>query len=258
MCYISKEIVVNNKKELLVDKDKQYVLEVGKRTWQFFKDYLVKENNYLPPDNYQEDRKPKAIKRTSSTNIGLALLAVISSYDLGYETQKNTLELLNKMIDTIYNLQKWNGHLYNWYNIETLEPLRPRYISSVDSGNFVGYLYVVKQFLIQNGQEDTRIDELIEHTDFTKLYNEKMQLFSVGYNVEENMLTDSYYDLLASEARQTSLVAIAKKDIEQKHWYNLSRTLTVLNKYKGLISWSGTAFEYLMPNINIPNTQEAC
>ncbi len=252
MCYISKEIVVNNKKELLVDKDKQYVLEVGKRTWQFFKDYLVKENNYLPPDNYQEDRKPKAIKRTSSTNIGLALLAVISSYDLGYETQKNTLELLNKMIDTIYNLQKWNGHLYNWYNIETLGPLRPRYISSVDSGNFVGYLYVVKQFLIQNGQEDTRIDELIEHTDFTKLYNEKMQLFSVGYNVEENMLTDSYYDLLASEARQTSLVAIAKKDIEQKHWYNLSRTLTVLNKYKGLISWSGTAFEYLMPNINIP------
>ena len=252
MCYISKEIVVNNKKELLVDKDKQYVLEVGKRTWQFFKDYLVKENNYLPPDNYQEDRKPKAIKRTSSTNIGLALLAVISSYDLGYETQKNTLELLNKMIDTIYNLQKWNGHLYNWYNIETLEPLRPRYISSVDSGNFVGYLYVVKQFLIQNGQEDTRIDELIEHTDFTKLYNEKMQLFSVGYNEEENMLTDSYYDLLASEARQTSLVAIAKKDIEQKHWYNLSRTLTVLNKYKGLISWSGTAFEYLMPNINIP------
>lgn len=252
MCYISKEIVVNNKKELLVDKDKQYVLEVGKRTWQFFKDYLVKENNYLPPDNYQEDRKPKAIKRTSSTNIGLALLAVISSYDLGYETQKNTLELLNKMIDTIYNLQKWNGHLYNWYNIETLEPLRPRYISSVDSGNFVGYLYVVKQFLIQNGQGDTRIDELIEHTDFTKLYNEKMQLFSVGYNVEENMLTDSYYDLLASEARQTSLVAIAKKDIEQKHWYNLSRTLTVLNKYKGLISWSGTAFEYLMPNINIP------
>ena len=252
MCNISKEIVVNNKKELLVDKDKQYILEMGKRTWQFFKDYLVKENNYLPPDNYQEDRKPKAIKRTSSTNIGLALLAVISSYDLGYETQKNTLELLNKMIDTIYNLQKWNGHLYNWYNIENLEPLKPRYISSVDSGNFVGYLYVVKQFLIQNGQEDTRIDELIENTDFTKLYNEKMQLFSVGYNVEENMLTDSYYDLLASEARQTSLVAIAKKDIEQKHWYNLSRTLTALNKYKGLISWSGTAFEYLMPNINIP------
>lgn len=252
MCYISKEIIVKNKIELLVDKDKQYILEMGKRTWQFFKDYLVKENNYLPPDNYQEDRKNKVVKRTSSTNIGLALLAVVSSYDLGYETLKDTLELINKMLDTICNLPKWSGHLYNWYNIETLEPLKPRYVSSVDSGNFIGYLYVLKQFLIQNGHEDGRIDKLIEETDFTKLYNEKMQLFSVGFNIEENMLTDSYYDLLASEARQTSLVAIAKKDVESKHWYNLSRTLTILNNYKGLISWSGTAFEYLMPNINIP------
>ncbi len=59
-------------------------------------------------------------------------------------------------------------------------------------------------------------------------------------------------DLLASEARQASLVAIAKKDVPSKHWNNLSRTLTILNQYKGLISWSGTAFEYLMPNMNIP------
>ena len=76
-------------------------------------------------------------------------------------------------------------------------------------------------------------------------------MFSIGFNVEENKLTDSYYDLLASEARQASFVAIAKKDISPKHWGNLSRTLTVLKKYKGLVSWSGTAFEYLMPNINM-------
>ena len=65
-------------------------------------------------------------------------------------------------------------------------------------------------------------------------------------------LTDSYYDLLASEARQASLVAIIKRDVDVKHWNALNRTLTVLNNKKGLISWSGTAFEYLMPNINIP------
>ncbi|HCC04010.1 MAG TPA: hypothetical protein DEP51_04040, partial [Clostridiales bacterium] len=65
-------------------------------------------------------------------------------------------------------------------------------------------------------------------------------------------LTDSYYDLLASEARQASLIAIIKRDIDSKHWNALNRTLTVLNNKKGLISWSGTAFEYLMPNINIP------
>ena len=71
--------------------------------------------------------------------------------------------------------------------------------------------------------------------------------------LEENKLTDSYYDLLASEARQASLVAIAKKDVPSKHWNSLSRTLTTLGIIiKGLISWSGTAFEYLMPDINIP------
>ena len=76
-------------------------------------------------------------------------------------------------------------------------------------------------------------------------------LLSIGYNIEENKLTDTYYDLLASEARQASFVAIAKRDIPVKHWNSLSRTLTELNNYKGLISWSGTAFEYLMPHINI-------
>lgn len=95
------------------------------------------------------------------------------------------------------------------------------------------------------------VDEIIENTDFSYLYNKENGLLSIGFNVEENALTDTYYDLLASEARQASLVAIAKKDIPSKHWNNLSRTLTKLGKYKGLISWSGTAFEYLMPNINI-------
>ena len=96
-----------------------------------------------------------------------------------------------------------------------------------------------------------KLSEMIENTDFKYLYSHEQRLFSIGFNIEDNKLTDSYYDLLASEARQASLVAIAKKDIPVKNWSNLSRTLTVLRKYKGLISWSGTAFEYLMPNINI-------
>lgn len=96
------------------------------------------------------------------------------------------------------------------------------------------------------------IDRIINSTDFSYLYSQEHQIFSIGYNIEENKLTDSYYDLLASEARQASIVAIAKKDISPKHWEHLSRTLTVLDKHKGLISWSGTAFEYLMPNINVP------
>ena len=58
------------------------------------------------------------------------------------------------MLSTICILKKWNGHLYNWYDIETLEPLVPKYVSTVDSGNFVGYLYVLKQFLNEINVED--------------------------------------------------------------------------------------------------------
>ena len=179
---------------------------------------------------------------------------------------------MNKMLNTITKLSKWNGHLYNWYNTNTLEPLIPRYISTVDNGNFIGYMYTTKQFLteilegisskiIDNGLEPSskkeiqqmikQIDNIINTTDFSILYDHRKHLFSIGYDVEQRKLTNSYYDLLASEARQASLIAIAKKDVNWKHWNYLSRTLTSLNKYKGLISWSGTAFEYLMPNVNI-------
>lgn len=258
MWKISKENKEENKFERLNEDEKKYILEIGEKTWKFFKENINEKGNFLPPDNYQEERKEKIALRTSPTNIGLGLLAVISSYDLRYETLEETLNLLEKMINTIIALPKWNGHLYNWYNITNLKPLTPRYVSSVDSGNFIGYLYVVKQFYNQLENKEkykniiNEIDKIINDSDFRKLYDEKNRLFSIGFNVEENKLTESYYDLLASEARQASLVAIAKKDIPPKHWYNLSRTLTILNKYKGLISWSGTAFEYLMPNINIP------
>ena len=256
MCYISKENEEKKAIEKLTQNEKEYILEIGRKTWNFFSKYLNQENNYLIPDNYQEDRKNKIVKRTSSTNIGLSMLAVISANDLGYISLEKTLELLENIIYTIDNLQKWNGHLYNWYNTETKEPLIPRYISTVDSGNFVGYLYVTKIWLEEKASNENHIieivDKIIDNTDFSQLYLKEQQIFSIGFNIEDNKLTNSYYDLLASEARQASLIAIAKKDVPVKHWNSLSRTLTTLGKYKGLVSWSGTSFEYLMPNINIP------
>lgn len=182
------------------------------------------------------------------------LLSIVSAFDLKYIDLNDAETLIEKMLNTIINLQKWNGHLYNWYNTKNLEPLYPRYVSTVDSGNFIGYLYTLKSFLKETTQREDLIrviDNIIKNTDFKVLYDYKKRLFSIGYNVEENKQTDSYYDLIASEARQASLIAIAKRDIPEKHWNSLSRTLTTLNRYKGLISWSGTAFEYLMPNVNI-------
>ena len=273
MYKISLITVDSEKIENLNKGDRKYLVDVAQRTWQFFRDYLTTENNYLIPDNYQEDRKETIVPRTSSTNIGLSMLAVIASYDLGFEDLEPTIDRLVNIIDTVFELPKWNGHLYNWYNIKTKQPLIPRYVSTVDSGNLVGYMYTTRAFLEEIKErakmeptpnypwaktEPTlnvpiyKLTQMIEETDFRVLYSEEQRLFSIGFNIEENKLTDSYYDLLASEARQASLVAIAKKDVPQKHWNNLNRTLTVLKKYKGLISWSGTTFEYLMPNINIP------
>lgn len=241
----------------VTEKNRKYVLDAARNTWSFFEDFINEKNNYLIPDNYQEDRNKKVVDRTSSTNIGLELLAVISAYDLDFINFKKAIEYLNKILGVIAGLSKWNGHLYNWYNTDTLVPLIPRYISTVDSGNFVGYLYIVKNFLQENKNKAdlenliALVSELIENTDFSKLYSERTKLLSIGYNLEENKLSESYYDFLASEARQASLVSIAKGDVPVKHWNNLSRTLTSLNGYKGLVSWTGTAFEYLMPNINL-------
>ena len=261
MWYISKEKTEIKPIEKLDKNDQDYLLEIGEKTWNFFKKYLNKENNYLIIDNYQEDRKQKIMNRTSSTNIGLSILAIIAAKDLKYIQTEEAIELLYKVLISVDSLPKWNGHLYNWYNTKTKETLNPRYISTVDSGNFVGYLYTAKTFLNNEMATEFKdkinemiqiIDRIINSTDFSYLYSQEHQIFSIGYNIEENKLTDSYYDLLASEARQASIVAIAKKDISPKHWEHLSRTLTVLDKHKGLISWSGTAFEYLMPNINVP------
>jgi len=255
--YISKENREQKASEKISDTDKQYIMEVANRTWMFFADFMTEESNYLAPDNYQESRAEKVTPRTSSTNIGLGLLAAQSAYDLGIIELDEAIDYIEKCICTVTKLQKWNGHLYNWYNTHTLEPLHPKFISSVDSGNFVGYLYVLKQFLLETQEKDVQnlidmINQLIADTDFSHLYSPKKRLFSIGFDVEENKLLDSYYDLLASEARQASFVAIVKKDVPVKHWNNLSRTLTSLKKYKGLVSWSGTTFEYLMPNINMP------
>ena len=233
------------------EQDKKYLLDKAKLTWRFFEENTI---NNLPVDNYQEDRKVKIVKRTSPTNIGLALLSVISAADLKIIKNEKAIEYLYKIIRRVEELQKWNGHLYNWYDLESLKPVEPFDISSVDSGNFVGVLYVVKQYIKKIDKElEERIDSLIENTDFSKLYNPEIGLFSIGFNETENKLYDSYYDLLATEARQCSLIAVAKKDVPAKHWLNLGRTLTVVDRHKGLVSWGGTAFEYLMPNINIPS-----
>ncbi len=99
--YISKEEINKAKVKELSNKEIEYVLEIGKKTWDYFETYINKQNNYLPPDNYQEDRSKKTVDRTSSTNIGLGLISIISAYDLAYIDLEKAITMLQNMLETI-------------------------------------------------------------------------------------------------------------------------------------------------------------
>lgn len=402
---------LEHKKPEIKEEDKKLLLRIARKTWDFYDDFAGAEDNYLPPDNYQETPIERVAHRTSPTNIGFLLISILSACDFGFISIEQMTDRIDKTISTIEKLEKWKGHLYNWYDTRTLELLRPRYISTVDSGNFVGYLMVLREGLLEYlkkplidkrifyGIEGTlsafpaenhevfeaieefkdkntlniedwidflnnissilntdsvsekvintiegikaeiyyflpvlddnlkaslynsypdlktvfenincnlsledlrakyekllniidnilkndninlserqqilqlkdiinsactnaniyinkinniavRIDRLVEDTRFSDLYDKKRGLFSIGYNAEDDRLTNSYYDLLASEARLASYIAIARREVPVSHWFKLGRSLVLINSYESLVSWTGTMFEYLMP-----------
>ncbi len=92
-----------------------------------------------------------------------------------------------------------------------------------------------------------RSEEMFEGMDFSFLFDNTRKLFSIGYRAADGQLDDNCYDLLASEARLASFVAIAKGDVPLSHWFRLGRPLTPVGRGSALISWSGSMFEYLMP-----------
>jgi len=451
------------KKEVLNIDDIELLRKIARRTWGYFEDMVSERDNFLPPDNYQEDPYKGIAHRTSPTNIGLLLASIVSARDLGYLGFFETCIWLDKVITTIEKMEKWEGHLYNWYNTSNLKVLRPAYVSTVDSGNYVGYLMVAAQaiedilngspidirlalgikdiiniineelkdienerdaavnfksdldslkeqvdlyveitelkesidieaweklleqvieinnrylsdknvgsspwvrkllltaeilkkelhgifplerlsvynnyfsslepysrdfllnfilkylngsalknlsfikmgqiyedmleeiasaenmlgnglnekgkselkLLLKSLKEDIiaasdrvkgyidlckglieRINKLIDDVNFSVLYDKKRQLFYIGYDIEKSRFSKSYYDLLASESRQASFIAIARGEVEKKHWFKLSRRLTMVGEYRGLVSWTGTMFEYLMPLLLMAN-----
>ena len=410
--------------------DKQFVFlhNLSRRTWSFFETFVTKEDNWLPPDNFQEHPVAVIAHRTSPTNIGLSLLANLAACDFGYITAAALLERTGNTIGTMETMETYQGHFYNWYDTVTLQPLPPRYISSVDSGNLAGHLLTLRQGLlglvhkkilperlfeslettagllqdtiaantttpvrkliadinaicrlkpvspkeIQFSLEDilracsaladpineaaenesawwlnsliTQAQKALDHLlifvpwlslalppekfvhlanltelptlrelaeketvlfpeinrlrlpentktendwldDFERLvrkatrlakeqlvtierlsvktfdladmeydflYDRSKHLLSIGYNVDEHRRDQSFYDLLASEARLGSFVAIAQGKLPQENWFALGRLLTNAGGEPILLSWSGSMFEYLMPLLVMP------
>ena len=373
----------------------------ARRTWRFFEAFVGPEDHGLPPDNFQDDPRPVIAHRTSPTNIGMYLLATVTARDFGWIGTLEMVERLEATLATVGSLDRFRGHLYNWYDTRDLHRLEPAYVSSVDSGNLAGHLLVLsnacRQMIDQplpvaaalagigdgialtreaagaigddrRSQTLTRrhLDEALElpatagadapatpeawaallgelsarvrtlsdvtaalmaergdsaesdlvtwaeaarlavsshvrdldllqppspmptfptiaeladppdrqagdgppaaamlarrlqaiadqaqllfrEMDFGFLFDPTRKLFSIGFRVRDGTLDPSYYDLLASEARLASFLAIAKGDVSPDHWFRLGRALTPVGRGSALISWSGSMFEYLMP-----------
>lgn len=271
MYWLGKKFPQNKKN--LSEKETAEVRQLAEDTWHFFDSLINEENNWLIPDNYQLNRENKTDYKTSPTNIGYSLTAVVSAAKLGFITEKEAVDRLSQMVYIIGQLDKWNGHLYNWYSVKTLKALPNFFISTCDSGNFVACLYVVKGFLnelrtknyelkaknIDNeplGSQlsalSSKVQRLIDQTDFSKLYNPQLDVFSIGYDTTNYTLLPYHYNNFASEARLTSFLTIAQGDAPYKHWFCLDKTLVQYSGYKGVASWYGTLFEYFMPLIFLP------
>ncbi|QWT21550.1 hypothetical protein KPL74_05975 [Bacillus sp. NP157] len=369
------------------DTDLTFLRHLARRTWAFFDTHGGPDDHWLPPDNLQMVPQPHVARRTSPTNIGLGLLANLAAYDFGYLGAGRVLERVRATLGTLGQLERYRGHFLNWYDTETLQPLHPRYVSSVDSGNLAGHLITLQRGLLAlvdepvfrresiGGLRDTlgvlesaltiaspvglrdwssdlamaidappaSMSEVLEFAldqraraealhaslsletaddaafwlgqlatqcadlvaeatswhgagvgtlsipslaqiateegtergerarsqvrlleaaaadaanfavmDQTFMYDEHRHLFSIGYDLERHALDVSFYDLLASESRLTTFVAIAQGQVPQESWFSLGRLLTTADGLPVLLSWTGSMFEYLMPGLVMP------
>ncbi len=250
---------IKNKKSAIAGNQRETLLSYAGEMWGFFDEQCGKENNFLPPDNIQFSPARAVARRTSPTNIGLMLACFLAARDLGLISTAELYMRLNLSLSSVEKLKKYKGNLLNWYSTITLEPLNPRFVSAVDSGNFLCCLTAVKEGLREYTGECksleeiiVRIEKIIAETDLMPLYDERRKLFCIGIDAENGEKSRSFYDLYMSEIRMTAYFAVAKRLVPKEHWSAMGRIPVKSGRYTGLVSWTGTMFEYFMPNIFLP------
>lgn len=236
------------------------VLDYSAAMWNFFDEQCGRENNFLPPDNIRLAPVAAVARRTSPTNIGLMLLSFLAARDLGFITTAELYMRLNLSLATVEKLEKYCGNLLNWYNTETLQPLEPRFVSFVDSGNFLCCLTALRQGLHEYagecpsiGEIITRIHRLEDETQLDIFCNERRKLFGVGIDPATGKRSEGCYDFFMTEARTAVYYAVARRIVPKEYWGSMSRLLVTGGRYAGAVSWTGTMFEYFMPDIFLPS-----
>lgn len=230
----------------------------AKATWRYFETFCTAGEHYLPPDNVQTQPPTGTAHRTSPTNMGFALLSALCAHALGIDNGRG-LTLAEQMLTTMEQLPRWNGHFYNWYHTCTLRPMPPLYVSTVDSGNCAAALLAAANALRGWGQGAlaARAQALCDGMDFALLYDPQRRLMHIGIDTGSGKRSEGYYDLLESEARLTSYFAVARGDVPREHWRALSRAQVQHERYRGCVSWSGSVFEYLMPELFLPPQRDS-
>ena len=232
--------------------------------WRFFEENVGESTNWLPPDNVQFSPVYAFAMRTSPTNVGLYFLSMLASRDLGFIDTAELVRRASAALDSLGRMKKWNGHLFNWYDLKTLDVIGAPFVSSVDSGNFVTALVAfkegIKEYVPENPALIGIIDGIVNHiygADFGKLVNKERGFLSVGFNASTGELSDSCYDTLMSESRTTSYYLEATGCVPSGYYYSLGRKLTRCGARIGATSWSGTAFEFFMPSLLLPDMKNS-
>ena len=130
-------------------EDQQFLRRLARKTWAFFDDHVGPADNWLPPDNIQELPTAATAHRTSPTNMGMALLSHLAAHDFAYLSGGRLLARLDNALTSMSRLERHRRHFYNWYDTQTLQPLLPNYVSTVDSGNLAGLLLTLRPGLYE-------------------------------------------------------------------------------------------------------------
>jgi len=272
-----------NTKRLQQLPEPELLRAIAQDTWGYFRD-VVDARHHLPLNYIQTKPTPMIGDYTSTTDIAMYLLSVISAYDFDFVDYADAAARVRNTLQQLTALPKWRGHLYNYYSTTNLQVTR-RYVSSVDNAWLASALIVTRQAF---PELKPLADALLDDMDFSEFFDPQNGQMRLGYEEHEGRFAPYHYGLLATEARIISVVAIGKGDVPENHWFRVYRTLPkewtwqrqspqgAYKTYRGyevfqghyvyddgrqeipfVPSWGGSLFEFLMPTLVVDEQQFA-